>query len=179
MSRLGKKEILIPAGVTVEVKGSTINVKGPKGELTYDFRSEISIVVNDNVIVTSVKHATKNASAYWGLVWALVSNMVLGVSEGFEKKLELVGVGYRVKQSGKNVTITVGYSHPIEFSAPEGTVLEVVDEKNMTVKGVDKQLVGQTAAKIRSFRKPEPYKGKGIKYAGEVVRRKAGKTGKV
>lgn len=179
MSRLGKKEILIPAGVTVELKGSTINVKGPKGELNYDFRPEIAINVNDGVIVTSVKHATKSSSAYWGLVWALVSNMVLGVSEGFEKKLELVGVGYRVKQNGKNVTITVGYSHPIEFPAPEGIALEVIDEKNITVKGIDKQLVGQTAAKIRSLRKPEPYKGKGIKYAGEVVRRKAGKTGKV
>lgn len=179
MSRLGKKEILIPDGVTVEVNGSDVKVKGPKGELTYTARPEIKVELQDNAVVTSVKHNTKNSSAYWGLVRSLISNMVQGVSEGYEKKLELVGVGYRARKSGNGVSITVGYSHPVEFEAPEGIELEVVDEKNVTIKGSDKQLVGQTAAKIRSFRKPEPYKGKGIRYSGEVVRRKAGKAGKV
>lgn len=179
MSRIGKMPIEIPAGITVTIDGSKVVVKGPKAELTEVIRPEIKAKVEENHVVFTVGKNVKNASAYWGLARALVANMVKGVNDGFEKKLELVGVGYRAKPSGNGVTLTVGFSHPVEFPAPEGIKIEVVDQQNIVIKGADKQLVGLTAAKIRKIRKPEPYKGKGIKYAGEVIRRKAGKSGKV
>ncbi len=179
MSRIGKMPILIPQGVTVTIDGSKITVKGPKGELTDTMRPEIKVKIEDNAVVFEIEKETKESSAYWGLIRALVANMVKGVTDGFEKKLELVGVGYRAKASGTGVSLSVGYSHPVEFPAPEGIQIEVVDQQNVTIKGSNKQLVGLTAAKIRKVRKPEPYKGKGIKYAGEVIRRKAGKSGKV
>lgn len=179
MSRLGKMPIAIPAGVTVDVDGVTVIVKGSKGELRADMRREIDIKVIDGTVVTSVKHDGKNAPAYWGLTRALIANMVKGVTEGFQKQLELVGVGYRVKQNGSDaVTLSLGFSHPVEFKAPQGVALEVGENQTITVRGIDKSLVGLTAAKLHKLKKPEPYKGKGIKYAGEVIRRKAGKAAK-
>ncbi len=179
MSRIGRNPILIPQGVTVTVDNSVVKVKGPKGELFVDLRPEITAKVEDSTLTVTPKIETKDTSAFWGLTRALIANMVKGVSEGFEKKLELVGVGYRAKASSGGVSLTLGFSHPVEFLAPQGIVFEVPDTQNISIKGADKQLVGQTAAKIRALRKPEPYKGKGIKYFGEKVRRKAGKSGKV
>jgi large subunit ribosomal protein L6 len=180
MSRLGKQPITIPDGVTVEVINGDIGVKGPKGELKYGIRPEIEVQVKDGNVETSIKKETKESNAYWGLTRAIINNMVQGVNEGYEKKLELVGVGYRVTSvDSRHVSITVGYSHPVEFEAPEGIELEIEGNKEITVKGIDKQLVGLTAARIRKIRKPEPYKGKGIRYADEVVRRKPGKAGTV
>lgn len=179
MSRIGKNAITIPAGVTVTINDKLVTVKGPKGELSQEIRPEIKAELVNNQVVFSVIHKSKQTPGFWGLSRALVANMIKGVTEGFEKKLELVGVGYRVKKAANGITITVGFSHPIEFTAPNGIDFDVADEKSLVVKGIDKQLVGLTAAQVRAFRKPEPYKGKGIKYADEVVRRKAGKTGKV
>ena len=179
MSRIGRNPITIPAGVDVEVNGSKVVVKGPKGELSLDCRPEVKVVKTDDILEVSVKVKVKGSSSYWGLTRALIQNMIKGVTEGFEKKLELVGVGYRVTSSADGVSLTLGYSHPVEFRTPEGIELEVVDNKNITVKGIDRQLVGQTAAQIRSLRKPEPYKGKGIRYADEVIKIKPGKAGKV
>lgn len=178
MSRIGKTPIEIPAGVTVEVNGNTVSVKGPKGELKIEFRPEIGVKVEEGKIITYVVSETKETNAYWGLTRSLIANMVKGVTKEFEKELELVGVGYRVKPSGNGISLTVGFSHPVEFIPEKGITLEVDGNTKIIVKGVDKQLVGLTAAKIRKIRKPEPYKGKGIKYVTEVVRRKAGKAGK-
>jgi len=168
MSRIGKKPIEIPQGVSVEINGRNVVVKGSRGELSYTVRSEIKVSQTDGVLTVEIARQTGDAA-----------NMILGVSEGFEKKLELVGVGYRAKPMPKGVSLSVGFSHPVEYEAPEGITIEVPDQQNITIKGNDKQLVGLTAAKIRKIRKPEPYKGKGIKYIGEIVRRKAGKSGKV
>ena len=179
MSRIGKNPILIPEGVTVTVQDSLVTVKGPKGELLCKVRPEIKVKVENNLVTAEIARKSKESDAYWGLTRALIANMVLGVTEGFEKKLELVGVGYRAKPSSDGVSLSVGYSNPVELKAPEGVTIEVPDAQNIVVKGIDKQLVGLTAANIRKVRKPEPYKGKGIRYAGESVRRKAGKTGKV
>lgn len=180
MSRIGRSQIQIPESVTVAYSNGVVTVKGEKGELSYETRPEINVDVGDNTIETSIKIESRQSNAYWGLTRALISNMIEGVSKGFEKKLELVGVGYRVKPIDKSkVSLAVGYSHPVEFEAPEGITLDVVDNKNITVSGINKQLVGLTAARIRKVRKPEPYKGKGIKYIDEVIRRKPGKAGKV
>ncbi len=180
MSRIGKNPVSIPSDVTVQINNGVINVKGPKGELSYETRPEIDVKVVEDKVVAEVKIDTKQSNALWGLTQSLVKNMIEGVTKGYEKKLELVGVGYRVKSvNPTEVSITVGYSHPVEFKAPEGVTLDVEGTTELTVKGIDKHLVGQTAANIRKIRKPEPYKGKGIKYADEVVRRKPGKTGKV
>lgn len=180
MSRIGRKIIDIPQEVSVEIDGRDIVVKGPKGILTCKFEREIGVKVEDNKIQVEVLGETKRSAALWGLTRALIANMVKGVVEGFEKKLELVGVGYRAKQvSPSEITLTVGFSHLVEFKAPEGVELTVVDNTHITVTGADKQAVGMTAANIRKIKKPEPYKGKGIRYEGEVVRRKAGKAGKV
>ncbi len=179
MSRLGKMPVLIPAGVTVSVDGTKVVVKGPKGELTGDMRREIGVEVKDNTVVTTIKQDTKNATAYWGLTRALIANMVTGVTVGFQKQLELIGVGYRVKQNGADgVILTLGFSHPVDFKAEKGVTLEVGENQTIVVKGMDRSLVGLTAAKIHKLKKPEPYKGKGIKYTGEVIRRKAGKAAK-
>lgn len=182
MSRIGKKPIVIPEGVTVEIKDSMVTVKGPKGELFQEIRPEIEVTQEDGEITAAIREeykANKNSNAFWGLTRALIANMILGVSEGFEKKLELVGVGYRVKSEAKGLSLTLGYSHPVIFNTPDGVELEVEDNKNIIVKGIDKQLVSQTAAKIRELRKPEPYKGKGIRYLGESVKIKPGKAGKI
>ncbi len=177
MSRIGKKEILIPAGVSVELQGAAVMVKGPKGELSTVIRPEIKTIVEGSTVNFEKAIETKDTNAYWGLSRALVASMIKGVTEGYEKKLELVGVGYRVKNSDKGITVTIGYSHPVEFPAPAGIKLDTEDTRFITVSGFDKQLVGQTAAEIRKIRGPEPYKGKGIKYVDEVIRRKAGKAG--
>ena len=179
MSRLGKKPIEISAGVSVIITGSHVDVKGPKGALMLDIRPEIKAVVKDNQVVVSVEKEVKESKAYWGLTRSLIANMVLGVTQGFEKKLELVGVGYRAKTSVDGISLSVGYSHSVEFKTPVGIKLDIVDNQNITVSGADKQQVGAVAATIRKIRKPEPYKGKGIKYSDEIVRRKVGKSGKV
>ena len=155
MSRIGRQSLPIPTNITVEVDKNNITVKGSKGELKHTLRPEINVVKKDDQLIFDQTKITKSSSAYWGLSRALVSNMIKGVTEGYEKKLELIGVGYRVKESGDGITLSVGYSHPIEYKKPEGITFNVEENRIITIKGVDKQLVGQTAAKIRSLRKPE------------------------
>lgn len=174
MSRIGKKPIPIPEDVKVEITGNTVKVKGPKGELQREIPSEIKIEQKGREILVMPGQETKRTKAFWGLIRALVFNMVKGVKEGYEKKLEIEGVGYRAKLEGEDLVLQVGFSHPVEIKQEEGIKFSV--EKNIiTVSGIDKGLVGQVAAKIRAVRPPEPYKGKGIKYLGEYVKRKAGK----
>lgn len=180
MSRIGKNPIAIPAGVTVDINGSVISVKGKLGQLTQEFSNNVTVKVEENQVLVSRAADSKEERAQHGLYRALINNMITGVSTGFTKELELVGVGYRASNQGNKLDLALGYSHNIVLEvAPEVTV-ETISEKgkNPIVKltSYDKQLVGQVAAKIRSFRKPEPYKGKGIKFVGEVLRRKAGKS---
>ncbi|MBW2016233.1 MAG: 50S ribosomal protein L6 [Deltaproteobacteria bacterium] len=176
MSRIGKKPIPIPKDVKVEIKGDSILVKGPLGELKRTIDPKISVNINNDQITLTVKDDTKESKSLHGLYRALVANMVTGVSKGFERVLEIVGVGYRAELSGRTATFHLGYSHPIEYELPEGITAEI-EKARVKLKGIDKELLGRTAAKVRSFRSPEPYKGKGIKYADEMIRRKAGKTG--
>lgn len=178
MSRIGKKAIPVPTGTKVEINGNTVTVTGPKGKLIKSFRPEIALEMNDNVISVQRKNDNKLERSLHGLTRTLVSNMVEGTTNGFTKSLELVGVGYRCQLQGKKLVIQVGYSHPVEIEPPEGIEIVVEGNTKVHVKGADKQLVGDLAAKIRAVRKPEPYKGKGIKYSFEKVRRKAGKSGK-
>lgn len=174
MSKIGVQPILVPEGVTVNLDGGLIVVKGPKGELQWQLPREIKAEMADKTIKISVAKQTKRSAAFWGLSRMLVANMVEGVKNGFEKKLEIEGVGYKVALQGSNLLLNLGFSHPVEFKAVPGITFKV--EKNqITVSGADKQAVGQTAANIRKIRKPEPYKGKGIHYLGEVIKRKAGK----
>lgn len=174
MSRIGKKPIIIPDQVEVTIDKDRIKVKGPKGELTEKIHPFVKIDLQDKQMSVLPDKKTKSTSALWGLFRALIANMVLGVTEGFEKKLEIQGVGFRAQVQGKDLILHLGLSHPVEVAAPEG--IEIKVEKNIiTISGTDKQLVGQIAAKIRALKKPEPYKGKGIRYMGEVVRIKAGK----
>ena len=177
MSRIGKKPISLPAGVKVTVDGNTVTVQGPKGTLTQALPEEITITQEDNQILVQRANDDKQQRSFHGLSRALIANMVEGVTNGFEKKLELVGVGYRAQMQGKKLVISIGFSHPVEVDAPEGIEFEVPAPTRITIKGIDKQLVGNTAAHIRAIRKPEPYKGKGIKYENEHIRRKAGKAG--
>ncbi|SHJ89001.1 large subunit ribosomal protein L6 [Anaerobranca californiensis DSM 14826] len=179
MSRIGKKPVVIPQGVEVKIDGNNVvTVKGPKGQLTKSFSPEMNIVVEEgNVVVTTPSNDKKHRSLH-GLTRTLIANMVEGVTQGFFKNLELVGVGYRAQLQGNKLVLSMGYSHPVEFVAPEGITFEVPAQTKITVRGIDKQLVGQIAAEIRSVREPEPYLGKGIRYEGENVRRKEGKTGK-
>ncbi len=181
MSRIGKLPISIPAGINVSVSSDNIvTVKGPKGELTQAINAEISVKVEDNQVIVERPSDAKNHKAMHGLYRSLVNNMVIGVSEGYTIKQELVGVGYRATNKGQLLELAVGYSHPIIFEIPKEVKVEATTEKRanpiITLESCDKQLVGQVAAKIRSFRKPEPYKGKGIKFVGEQLRRKAGKS---
>jgi large subunit ribosomal protein L6 len=179
MSRIGKKEIIIPKGVDMQISGDIVIVKGPKGELKQKFPKEVLIGIEGEIARVSVLNPDdKDHRSLWGLFQRLITNMIKGVTEGYEKKLEMIGVGFKGTAAGKKLTLDVGFSHPVIFDAPEG--IEVSIDKNLviTVKGTDKQLVGETAARIRKIKKPEPYKGKGIKYAGEVIRRKAGKAAK-
>ena len=179
MSRIGREPVVIPAGATVTVAdGNVVTVKGPLGELQNTFAGSLTIKVEDGKVLVSRPNDEKENRALHGLTRTLINNMVVGVTKGFEKKLEIVGVGYRVeKQSGK-IVLGLGYSHPVIFEEKDGVKFDVPDSTTIIVKGIDKQAVGQVAAVIRSKRPPEPYLGKGIKYTGERIRRKAGKTGK-
>ncbi len=176
MSRIGRKPIPVPKGVKVTIDGNTVAVSGPKGNLKTEIDKTLSISVENNDIVLKRSSEEKKVRALHGLWRALVANMVNGVSEGYQKKLEIVGVGYKAEVKGKGIQLALGYSHPIVFIPPAGIKLEVPIPTNIIIAGFDKQLVGQVAAKLRAFRPPEPYKGKGVKYAGEYIRRKAGKT---
>jgi len=174
MSRIGKKPIEIPEAVEVKITGQQVNIKGAKGELSQVVRPEIKVEVKEGKIFVTCQIETKKSKALWGLTRALLQNMVKGVTEGYEKKLEIEGVGYRANLEGQDLVLNVGFSHPVKIVAPQGIKFGV--EKNIiTVSGIDKGLVGQIAAKIRKVRPPEPYKGKGIKYVGEQIRRKVGK----
>lgn len=178
MSRIGKKPIEIPSGVTVTAKNNVVTVKGPKGELTRTFSSDMGIHIEDNTVTVTRPSEAKEHRALHGTTRSLISNMVEGVSKGFEKSLELVGVGYRAQKQGKKLVLNVGYSHPVEFEPAEGIEIEVPSNTKITIKGYSKESVGALASDIRAVRPPEPYKGKGIRYEGEYVRRKEGKTGK-
>ncbi|MBI4546829.1 MAG: 50S ribosomal protein L6 [Ignavibacteriae bacterium] len=179
MSRIGRKPVLIPKGVSVEKNDGIITIKGPKGELSAAIPSSIGVDVKEREVIFSRSADDKFQKALHGTWRALVNNMMKGVSEGFQKKLEIVGVGYKAEMKGKKMQLALGYSHPILFAPPDGIKLTVPQPTNIVISGINKQLVGQVAAKIRSFRQPEPYKGKGIKYEGEYIRRKAGKAAAV
>ena len=179
MSRVGKKPIEVPADVTVTVAaGNVVTVKGPKGEMTRTFNQDITIAQEENVLTLSRPSDSKQHRTIHGTTRALLANMILGTSQGFERVLELVGVGYRAQLQGQKLVLNVGYSHPVEFTPEEGISVEVPSNTRVIVKGIDKERVGALASNIRQVRPPEPYKGKGIRYEGEVVRRKEGKTGK-
>ena len=177
MSRVGRMPIDIPAGVNVNLDGHVITVKGPKGELTRTLHPDMKITVADNVITVERPSDEKEHRALHGLTRALVANMVTCVTTGFKKELEIVGVGYRAQMKGKKLALTLGFSHPLELDAPEGVTVECPTATTIVVSGANNETVGEFAAKIRGYRLPEPYKGKGIRYAGEHVRRKAGKAG--
>ena len=177
MSRIGRKPIELPTGVSVQIEAGKITITGPKGTLSQHIPGEIMISQEGSQLLVTRPDDSKQNRALHGLTRALVANMVQGVSGGFERKLELVGVGYRAQLQGKKLVINIGFSHPVEVEPPQGIEFEVPAANRITVKGIDKQLVGNTAAHIRAIRKPEPYKGKGIKYENEVIRRKAGKSG--
>lgn len=178
MSRIGKKPIEVPAGVEVEITGNMLRAKGPKGELSRALPAEIIIKKENNVILVERPSDNPRHRSLHGLTRTLIANVVQGVSQGFEKNLEIVGVGYKAVKKGNDLEIQVGYSSPVIVAKAEGIEFEVPAPTKITVRGADKELVGETAAKIRAIREPEPYKGKGIKYAGEYIRRKAGKTAK-
>ena len=175
MSRVAKAPVVVPAGVTVTLSGQDIKVKGPVGELSRTIHSFVSVSHEENEIKTTIACDDRNAWAQAGTARALINNMVEGVSKGFEKKLVLQGVGYRAKAAGKSLDLSLGFSHPIKHAIPEGITVETPSQTEITLKGCDKHLVGQTAANIRAYRKPEPYKGKGVRYADEYVRRKEAK----
>ncbi|MEK6452534.1 50S ribosomal protein L6 [Caldifermentibacillus hisashii] len=178
MSRIGKKPIEVPAGVTVTLNGNRVTVKGPKGELSREFNKDITITVEDNVVTVTRPSDSKEHRTVHGTTRAILANMVEGVSKGFEKSLELIGVGYRAQKQGNKLVLSVGYSHPVEITPENGLEIDVPSNTQIVVKGIDKEQVGALAASIRDVRPPEPYKGKGIRYVGEYVRRKEGKTGK-
>lgn len=177
MSRIGKLPIQIPSGVTITVDSHNVVVEGPKGKLEQFLLPDVTVTVEDGALTVTRKDDSKPAKSQHGLMRALINNMVVGVTKGFEKKLEVNGVGFRVNGGGNSLEMSLGFSHPVKYTAPEGVTL-TVEKMNITVNGINKQQVGQTAAEIRALKKPEPYKGKGIKYADEVILRKAGKTGK-
>ncbi|QQG50413.1 MAG: 50S ribosomal protein L6 [Candidatus Saccharibacteria bacterium] len=177
MSRIGKLPIDVPAGVTITVDSDVISVKGPKGELTVPHLSDVTVTLEGTQAIVTRKDDERIAKAQHGLQRALLNNAVVGVTKGFEKKLEVNGVGFRVNGGGQAIEMSLGFSHPVKYEAPTGVTL-TVEKMTITVNGIDKQQVGQVAAEIRALKKPEPYKGKGIKYADEVILRKAGKAGK-
>lgn len=178
MSRIGRLPIDIPAGVDVKVDGRAVNVKGPKGELSLTVAQPIEVKVEDNQVLVTRPDDERESRALHGLTRTLIANNIIGVTQGYSKGLEIVGTGYRVAQKGSSVEFALGFSHPVTVEPPAGITLTVEGNNKITVAGIDKQAVGETAANIRKIKKPEPYKGKGIRYAGEVVRRKAGKSGK-
>ena len=175
MSRIGKQPIPVPSGVTATVDGRTVKVKGPKGELSLTVVEEVSVSLADGELTVVCRDETKRARSMWGLQRTLIANMVHGVTEGFEQNLELVGVGYRAQMQGKDLKLQLGFSHEVIYPAPDGITLAAPKPTEIKVVGTDKQQVGQVAAEIRRYRPPEPYKGKGVRYAGEHVRRKEGK----
>ncbi len=177
MSRVGKKPIPIPNKVKIEIDGNNLTVTGPKGSLTRETHPEITAAIQDNTVIVERSSDIKKHRALHGLTRALINNMVVGVTEGYTRQLEIIGVGYRAEMRVRNLVLYLGYSHSIVLSPPDGITLSVMPKENkIEVTGIDKELVGLVASKIRSFRKPEPYKGKGIRYVGELVRRKAGKA---
>ncbi|MBI5376262.1 MAG: 50S ribosomal protein L6 [Candidatus Schekmanbacteria bacterium] len=177
MSRIGKKPVPCPQGVSVETKGNEVKVKGPLGSIQFRFPSEISVKVETGQVVASIGTSSSDSDAKHGLVRSVINNMITGVTKGFERKLEIVGVGYKSQVQGNELLLNIGFSHTVNYKIPEGIKIEVGKQTEITVKGVDKQLVGQTAAEIRGFYPPEPYKGKGIRYSGEYIKTKVGKAG--
>lgn len=175
MSRIGKKPVTIPGGVTATIENGQLSVKGPKGSLAMPLRSEILYALEDGAISVKPANASKEARAFWGMQRTLVQNLVTGVTDGYTKVLEITGVGYRATAQGKNLKLQLGYSHDVDFAVPEGIEIKTPDNTTVEISGIDKQMVGQVAAEIRRWRKPEPYKGKGIKYRGEYIFRKEGK----
>lgn len=179
MSRIGLKPVTVPAGVEVKVdEKNIVTVKGPKGQLTQAIDPSMKIEINDGILTVTRPTENKKHKSLHGLSRTLINNMIIGVTEGYEKKMEILGVGYRAAKQGKKLVLNLGFSHPVEMEDPEGVETEVPTQLEIVVRGINKQLVGNYAAKIRAWREPEPYKGKGIRYAGEHVRRKEGKTGK-
>ena len=175
MSRIGRKPIVIPDGVKVAINGQTVRAEGPKGTLAQDVHTSLSVAMEGNQLLVSRSSDERTVRALHGLMRSLVANMVTGVKSGFERKLDIVGIGYRAQLQGKVIQLALGYSHPVLFPLPEGITAEIERQTAITLRGADKALLGQTAAKLRSLRKPDPYKGKGIKYSDEVIRRKVGK----
>ena len=175
MSRIGRKPISIPDGVQVQVDGSVVRAEGPKGKLTQPLSTGMTATIDGTRLVIARGDDSRTARALHGLTRSLVANMVNGVKDGYEKKLEIVGIGYRAQMQGKNIQLALGYSHPVIFPLPDGITAEIDKQVSVTLRGADKALLGETAAKLRSLRKPDPYKGKGIKYADEFIRRKVGK----
>ena len=178
MSRIGRLPITVPANVELNVDGQNVAVKGPKGELSLTVSAPITVAKDENTVTVSRPNDGREARSLHGLTRTLINNLIIGVTDGFEKKLEIHGTGYRVLAKGTGLELALGYSHPVSVEAPAGITLSVEGNNKITVAGIDKQLVGETAANIRKLRKPEPYKGKGVRYAGEIVRRKVGKAGK-
>ncbi|TSC64717.1 MAG: large subunit ribosomal protein L6 [Microgenomates group bacterium Gr01-1014_93] len=179
MSRIGNALIQIPEGVTVENSTGKLKVKGPKGELDLNVNPKITVLIEDSIVSVTRKNEQKATKALHGLVRALIANMVKGVTEGWSKTIELVGVGFRAQGGGESINLTIGFSHTVDVKAPDGILFEIKDNTKVLISGIDKQLVGQVAANIRAIKPPEPYKGKGIRLEGEIIKRKAGKAGKV
>ncbi len=175
MSRIGKKPVAIPSGVSADIANGVLTVKGPKGSLSLTMREEISYTLDGETILVKPANATKQARAFWGMQRTLVDNLVTGVTQGYTKVLDITGVGYRANAQGKNLKLQLGYSHDVDFAIPEGIEIKTPDNTTVEISGIDKQKVGQVAAEIRRWRKPEPYKGKGIRYRGEFIFRKEGK----
>ena len=179
MSRIGRLPIAVPSGVDVTIDGRTVTVKGPKGTLTRELHPDIAVAREEDQLVVTRPTEQKTHKQLHGLTRTLVNNMVVGVTDGYRKSLEITGVGYRAAKVGEKLQLNLGYSHPIEIAPPQGISFEVENPTRLAVVGIDKELVGQVAAQVRSTRKPEPYKGKGVRYSGEYIRRKAGKAGKI
>ncbi|NUL49426.1 50S ribosomal protein L6 [Cellulosimicrobium funkei] len=177
MSRIGRLPITVPSGVEIKIDGGNVAVKGPKGELSHAVASPIEITLEEGTVTVTRPNDERESRSLHGLTRTLISNMIVGVTDGYEKQLEVIGTGYRVQAKGSDLEFALGYSHPVPVKAPEGITFKVEGNK-VTVAGIDKQRVGETAANIRKLRRPDPYKGKGVRYAGEVIRRKAGKAGK-
>ena len=175
MSRIGKKPVAVPAGVTANIEGRQLSVKGPKGTLSMQLADEVSYEINDGGISVQPVNDTKRSRSFWGMQRTLVQNLITGVTDGYSKQLQITGVGYRANVQGKNLKLQLGYSHDVDYAIPEGITIATPDQTTVNISGIDKQKVGQVAAEIRRWRKPEPYKGKGIKYAGEFIFRKEGK----
>ena len=178
MSRIGRKPVVVPAGVEVTVNGNVVTVKGPKGQLSQEISKNMTVEVKEGEVLVTRPSDNREDRSQHGLARTLINNMIIGVTSGYEKKMQLIGVGYKAEKKGNTLVMNLGFSHPVEMVDPEGITTEVPSATEVVVKGMDKALVGNYAANIRAWRKPEPYKGKGIKYVDEVIRRKEGKTGK-